>query len=110
MKTKTLFLILISLSIAIAVYAINYQPDTETTEKISYTRANNNSGIIQEMYFQSNDGFPGDKIKPVFYTTDAVYLKVHYSIFGIYEEWILFFLMDFMNNNELIVSEKTIHP
>ncbi|MCD4729298.1 MAG: hypothetical protein K8R74_01765 [Bacteroidales bacterium] len=103
MKTKTLFLTLISLSIV--VYAINYQPDTDTTEDISHTKSNNNSGIVQEMYFQSNDGFLGDRIKPVFYTTDAVYLNINYSIFGIYEEWILFFLIDFMNNNEMIVSE-----
>ena len=102
MKTKAAFLTLILL--AVVVIATSSKIFNKTTSTTSVTNEINQPVTIKEVYRQSDEKFMVIGIEPAECQPDAIHLKVYYSIFGLYEEWVSLFLLDFMKSDETLVT------
>ena len=93
MKATKLFLIIAMLAFVSASYAdIDVKPKVDV--RVALRKAIANPGLCQAIYQQVNESELFSVEKKGLYTAKVRYHRVVYTIYGKYEEWRDFFLMD----------------
>jgi len=93
---KTTILLLVFSSLSIGLLAENYQSNPI---EIQLSKAIKNPYLVQAMYLQLDDGFLNDEISNnASFSRDVFFNSKYYVITGTYEEWVSFFLMDIIIN------------
>lgn len=93
MKTSILFMIVMLLAICSMTFAQTETGREPFSVSIPLKTAIKHQGLVQAMYQQLNEDFlHGPAIKV--YHVKVEYRSCLYDIYGSYEEWTLFFVMD----------------
>ena len=93
MKTSRIFMIASLLAICSLTYAQAETDRNHVTASISLKSAIKNPGLVHAMYEQLNQEFLHGTIQKV-YHVKVRYRRITIDIYGSYDEWISFFLMD----------------
>ena len=100
MKASKFALVIAFVAFATMVFAQVERPNqnepapTPICVKISLEKALWNHGLVKAMYQQIDQRTFLQNEQNGLYIANVTYRRVHYAIFGKYEEWVNFFLMD----------------
>ena len=94
MKATKFVLIIAFLAFATMSYSTEIAEIGSNTVKISLKKAMENRGIVKAIYQQVDPRTFLYKEQNFLYIARVSFRHVHYVIFGKYEEWVNFFLMD----------------
>ena len=103
MKTSRILMIITLLAICSLAYAQTETDGNHITVSIPLKSAINNPALVHTMYEQLNQEFLHGNIQRV-YHVKVIYKRITFDIYGSYEEWISFFLMD--NNDRIPVNSQ----
>jgi hypothetical protein len=95
MKTTKFFLIAALLSFSILTFTQADHENNHFSIKISLKIALHDPGLVRAMYEQLNQDFLNGNQELQVYSVAVKYRGSRYVIYGSYQEWINFFLMDY---------------
>lgn len=93
MKTSKILMIVTLFAICSLAYAQTENEGNHITASIPLKSAINNPGLVHAMYEQLNQEFLHGTMQRV-YHVKVIYKRITFDIYGSYEEWTSFFLMD----------------
>ena len=103
MKTSSILMIAALIAICSLAHAQTETDGNHVTASIPLKSAINNPGLVHAMYEQLNQEFLNGTMQRV-YHVKVIYKRITFDIYGSYDEWTLFFLMD--NNVQISLNSQ----